>query len=324
MTCGAWTEETAPAPLSLLYGFWASSSTDMFAVGGTFNLGKIIHNNGTGWVVQPIPTVRDVRDVLGFAPNDVYAVGRGPNPTFDGVLLHYDGSVWSIVAGTPSVTTNGFYSDIWGTSGNDLYILGWDYAKAVLFHYDGSSWSDMQLPSPPIKSAPGDVWGTSGNDLWVVGAYTGPTNTESGGVVYHFDGSIWSEYAPPQTTALYAIHGSSECEVVAAGKYNTGIDYQAATMYYDGLSWVGGTTSQSQVVEGMWAGETNRTMLVGYGSGTADGKIGLDDGLHGSTWGAATQNLWLLRSSFRIPGTDTFYVVGDGNSAARLSHATCN
>jgi hypothetical protein len=296
----------------------------MFAVGGTFNVGKIIHSDGGPWLVQPIPTVRDVRDIIGFAPNDVYAVGRGPNPTFDGALLHYDGSSWSKVTGTPSVTTNGFYSDIWGTSASDIYVLGWDYTKAVLFHFDGSAWSDMQLPTPPIKSEPGDVWGTSSSDLWVVGAFNDATNNRTGGVIYHFDGTSWSEYDSVQSLALYSIHGSSECEVVAAGTYKIGANFQATTMYFDGSSWSENITTEAQLVEGVWAGESNKTLFVGARASIQDGRIGLDDGSHGASWIPATNNLWLPRSSFRIPGTQTFYVVGDGNSGARLGHASCN
>ena len=287
-------------------------------------MGKIIHSDGGPWLVQPIPTVRDVRDIIGFAPNDVYAVGRGPNPTFDGALLHYDGSSWSKVTGTPSVTTNGFYSDIWGTSASDIYVLGWDGSIAVLFHFDGASWSDMQLPMPPIKSAPGDVWGTSGNDLWVVGAFNDATNKETGGVVYHFNGSSWTEYDPPQTTALYAIHGSSECEVIAAGKYKNGSTYEAVTMYFDGTAWTESTTNEAQGIEGVWSGESNKTLFAGSRLSIADGRLGVDDGSHGAVWISSTPNLWLPRASFRIPGTQTFYMVGDGNSGARLGHASCN
>lgn len=180
------------------------------------------------------------------------------------------------------------------------------------------------MPSPPVRSYPGDVWGTSGNDLWVVGAEQNAMNANVGGVVYHYDGTSWSTYNPPNTTALFAVHGSGACSVTIGGTYYNGTGYQAATLYFDGTAWSSNSSSSVESVDGLWAGEENRSFLVGSGTTSGSGKFGLDDGNHGTTWTVATPTLSFPRTSFRVPGTHDFYVIGDGNGLGQIAHAACN
>ncbi len=63
---------------------WSAPGSDVILVGNGGNIG---HDNGTGWKPMPSGTTDDLSGLWGFAPNDMYAVGR------NGTILHYTNSV---------------------------------------------------------------------------------------------------------------------------------------------------------------------------------------------------------------------------------------
>ena len=110
-----------------LYGVWAASATDAWAVGG---VGVIRRYTGqpTAWdVVSDVPTSEDLHAVWGSSPSDVWAVGDGA------VVLHFDGNAWSRVkiAGLgrrrPALTT------VWVPEPGHVWIGG----KGVLLSLGG-------------------------------------------------------------------------------------------------------------------------------------------------------------------------------------------
>ncbi len=87
-----------------LYGVWGSGGSDVWAVGGDPDgvgpLPALLHFDGDDWtpVAPPAEAAgRMLFKVWGTAANDVWACGQG------GVILHFDGTAWSVVpSGTPS------------------------------------------------------------------------------------------------------------------------------------------------------------------------------------------------------------------------------
>jgi hypothetical protein len=77
-------------PPSTLFKVWGSNANDVFVVG---EAGAILHFNGAGWTAQPSGVADRLTTVHGRSADDVYAVGGLAN----GVLLHYDGGVWTRV-----------------------------------------------------------------------------------------------------------------------------------------------------------------------------------------------------------------------------------
>lgn len=75
---------------SSLFGVWASSDTDVWAVGAN---GVVRHYDGDGvlWKAVEVPTSSTLNAVWGSSASDVWAVGD------DAVVLHYDGASWSRV-----------------------------------------------------------------------------------------------------------------------------------------------------------------------------------------------------------------------------------
>ncbi|AKV04774.1 hypothetical protein AKJ09_11437 [Labilithrix luteola] len=101
-----------------LYGVWATSSSEAWAVGAR---GSIRHYAGTGrmWdIVGGVPTEQNLNAIWGSSPTDIWAVGDA------GVVLHYDGKAWSRIkiAGLgkkrPNLTT------VWMPSAGHVWIGG--------------------------------------------------------------------------------------------------------------------------------------------------------------------------------------------------------
>ena len=53
--------------------------------------------------------------------------------------------------------------DVWGSSPNDVYAVGW---YGMIFHFDGNTWSQMDSG---VGSDLLGVWGKSGGDVFAVG-----------------------------------------------------------------------------------------------------------------------------------------------------------
>ncbi len=93
-----------------LRGVWASSPTDVFAVGFDQNGGFIIHYDGSSWSRMAAPSTPDgLADIWGSSGSDVYASGG------DGIL-HYDGSTWTQVFEEGG-------EEVFGLSATDVYVV---------------------------------------------------------------------------------------------------------------------------------------------------------------------------------------------------------
>jgi hypothetical protein len=136
----------------------------------------ILHYNGDTWVQMESPTPYDLYGVWGSSPRDVFAVGQA------GVILHYNGSVWSVMC---------FWEcdlhGVWGSAYNDL-------------------WSQMTSNTGFTLNG---VWGSSHSRVFAVGGtHTQPLE----GFVDVYDGTTWNvvwptfgefEYPP----VLYGVWG---------------------------------------------------------------------------------------------------------------------
>jgi hypothetical protein len=106
-----------------LYGVWAASPTQAFAVG---YMGGIAHWNGTTWTQVTSPTTTTLQTIWGTSASNVYAAGAG-------VFLHYDGTTWALF---PEQPPESLVVSIWGTGPNDLFVAG----NEGLHRWDGTRW----------------------------------------------------------------------------------------------------------------------------------------------------------------------------------------
>ena len=203
-------------------GIWGSSTTDVFAVGlqSESHQGAILHYDGSAWTSMTSNTGY-LNGVWGSSSSDIFAVGSY------GTILHYDGSTWSAVSSGTTQQLNG----VWGTSASDVFAVG---VQGVILHYDGSTWSTMasfatcgcwdDLHAPhgyeDMSGCLFGVWGSAWNDVYAVGWKDG-----TGGIILHYDGSIWSTSFGIENVILRDVWGGSSSDVLAVGDGGTILHY---------------------------------------------------------------------------------------------------
>lgn len=208
--CGAsgWSAMT-PATVNL-YGVWAATRGDAYAVGEHATL---LHYDGTAWTSAMLPAgVPDVplHAVWGSDSASVFVVGES------GVILQYDGMTWSLA--TPSTA---ILRGVWGSGPRDVYAAGYTNMPAgTILHYDGSAWSTVAIGTQaPLYG----IAGSSATDIYAVG---------KGGFVLHYDGASWTTLAAfgsgPDLDAAWA-RGANDA-FFAGGTSNTVLDHYTGSM----------------------------------------------------------------------------------------------
>jgi hypothetical protein len=241
-----WSTVASPDPSTGendLWGAWAASSTDAWAVGDYSASGGektlAIHWNGVSWsaVPTPNPTSYDnLHRVFGTSSSDVWAVGTAYNNSTDvasPLVEHWNGVSWRVVS-SPSLGDS-YIRGGWATSAGDAWIVGeWDgpapnyTPHQLVYHWNGTSWSSVSSPSSANYELDG-VSASSAADAWIVGV-----NSTNGGrrtLIEHWNGSSWSIVTSPNRT------GSS---------YD---DLYATAMRPTGLVWAVGDSSGGSLIE---------------------------------------------------------------------------
>jgi len=149
-------------------GVWASSPSDVWVIGATTR-----HWDGNAW--QAIGPGGDC--IWGSGPDDVWTASMAKAD-----LYHWDGSVWTAPAALGAALLG-----TWGSSSTDLWVVGEYTAReppphSFIAHWDGTSLGQRSGLSSGFLNG---VWGTGADDVWAVGE-----------TVWHWDGSVWSEYTP--------------------------------------------------------------------------------------------------------------------------------
>jgi hypothetical protein len=215
----SWSSDGNPVPAAgaLDVALSASGPNDVWAVGGTATANEpfVEHYDGTSWteVATPAglhqprggPLFISLNDVVALAPDDVWAVGgyffqgQGTERPEPPVVLHWDGSQWTVVDMPPpgdvayeaDAVAAGGPHDVWVAA--DAIFPDFETTPGLVLHWDGSSWSQATLASPPgtvlhIESV--EVGGP--NDVWAAGSAFDPASERSIPVIEHFDGAAWT------------------------------------------------------------------------------------------------------------------------------------
>lgn len=181
----------------------AIAANNLWAVGGQWNEERqqtvplVLHYDGTAWQVLPTPAGQApsaLYAVHGSGPDDVWAVGAqtrtGTNLAVP-LVLHYDGTAWSLVDDLPDVGNSrleGVYAispdNVWATG---LFPVGSE--QAAFLHWDGTSWTARPLPGPAqygLHHLYQDIDGTDG-DVWAVGGSLDRTTLDVTPRIAHLD-----------------------------------------------------------------------------------------------------------------------------------------
>lgn len=148
-----------------LWGIWATSSDDVWTVGGDIAAEDaapvLLHWDGAGWQQETLPdTDRPAKalfKVLASASDDVLAVGQF------GLVYHFDGQSWRLV---PSGTSEDFIS-LWGLSPDNIAIVG-GRSNAVLGRWDGQGVTSEVLAGQPAMNG---IWMDVTGQVHIVGIF---------------------------------------------------------------------------------------------------------------------------------------------------------
>ncbi|MCA9573283.1 MAG: hypothetical protein KC656_35850, partial [Myxococcales bacterium] len=100
---------------------------------------------------------------------------------------------------------DGYLSSVWGTSDDDVWVVGGDDDGASVRHKVGDDWTRPEPPDVPLL-----VWvhGFGPDDVWSVGL---------DGTVVHWDGTSWEQLPAPTDQDLWGVFGHTPDELWIVG-----------------------------------------------------------------------------------------------------------
>ena len=232
-------------------GVWANSPTDVYAAGILVEenaTGSVYHYDGSTWTPMSLP--RQGADELlfgvwGLSGTEIFAFGVNQFGfgEYAPLIMRYDGTAWQTFA----VPAGDMYiTDMWGTSGSDLYAVGgrFESPTQLVMHYDGTSWSVVQ----EIKAEAGAhaVWSSSATDV-LVGQTIPP--------LLHFDGGAWSPMTTPSQSPIYGLWGTAANDVFAVT--------DNVILHFDGNGWTSTTPLTPHRLIAVWGSSATDVFAVG-------------------------------------------------------------
>jgi hypothetical protein len=247
----------------------AISSTDIWAVGLMFDCTSLIkplalHWDGLKWRKAKLPALHTndnaaFNGVIGFAGNNVYAVGY--QPATNGAVLtlieHWDGMSWKVVSSPNGNNTGNVLAGISATSPTDIWAVGDMVApntpvKTLVEHFDGDHWSLIPSPNPlPTGSLNQNVLSSvhanSATDVTAVGFLSNSGTRTVTTLVEHWDGTQWNVIPSPNQSetvgsfnTLQSVSGASGSNLYATGFFvngQTGGQQITLVEHFDGTKW---------------------------------------------------------------------------------------
>jgi len=119
----------------------------------------------------------------------------------DGGPVGNDAPSWSFDLSTD----DGVLLGVWGSSPEDVWVVGGQVDRAVVLHGDGVSWRAVDVGA---RSLLNNVYGFSANDIYAVGEQ---------GLILHFDGISWQQIDAGTDLTLNGVWGMSGDDVWIVG-----------------------------------------------------------------------------------------------------------
>jgi hypothetical protein len=273
------------------YGLWASSNTNVYAVGSN---GTICRYNGTSWAMAnglPANLTATLTAIGGSSANDIWVTGQG------GVTLHYNGSAWTQTTPVVGTTLLGVTSG----SASSVAVVG---SNGTLLNYNGSTFALSPQAGLPIYG----IWGTDSTDIYA----------SSVGTVLHYNGTTWTSAYAGATDTYNAISGPSDAEIFTVGS-------NGDASVYNGSAWTDialGTGS----LNGVYAINANLVFgcgnagVVGYynGSGYVQSTPAKSSSNLMAIWGDAANDVYTVASD------GTIGHLGNGTAFTSQASGTTN
>lgn len=102
-------------------------------------------------------------------------------------------------------TDDGVLLGVWGSSPEDVWVVGGQVDRAVVLHGDGVSWRAMDVSATSLLN---NVYGFSDHDVYAVGEH---------GLILHWDGIAWQQVESGTDLTLNGVWGVSGDDVWIVG-----------------------------------------------------------------------------------------------------------
>lgn len=305
-----WTYE-ATGTIRDLVGVWASSSTDVWAVG---MYGTILRWDGSTWNLFNSGTTNHLYAVHGSSAGNVWIVGESVRLRWNGTTLTtfsnsattYDvfalatDNVWAVGAsgwyrfnGTSWVGAGSSTYDLRGIHGvdaNNIWAVG---EGGTIMRWNGSTWAAQ---SSGINEYLRGVWAQDVNNVWAVGVE---------GIVLKWNGTSWQRQETGVTSTLISVWGSG-----VGGPCVAGIG--GLLTQWDGSQWTIRARGQSGLsFSSMAAADASHVWAAtGFGVWKWDGtraRVDLPGFNVTGLWAGSATHVWAVGGSslaYRWNGTD--------------------
>jgi hypothetical protein len=275
----SWSAMPSSCGTANFYGVWGTTLYNIYAVGTKGTICQI-NTNGDWAPVTGLPsglTTTTFTAIGGSSASDIWVTGTA------GVMLHYNGTTWSLVTPVIGTTLMGVTSG----SATSVAIVG---TNGTLLNYTGSQFALSPQAGVPIYG----IWATDTNNIYA----------SSIGTILHYNGSAWTNAYPGAIDTYNAISGASNSEIFTVGSLGD-------ASIYSGSAWAS-VNFGSGAINDVWV--INSTLA--YGCGNA-GALGYYNGTSyvTSTPASTTANL----SAVWGDGASNVYTVATNGS---ISHFT--
>lgn len=213
------------APLACqLNAVTAVSATNVWAVGTMAGRACAEHFDGADWHLVQMPVMgtadNTLLSVTAISAADMWAVGsyclgngcdRGGG-IFQTMILHFDGSRWSVAASPNPGTLTNHLSAVFAIAANDVWAVGSEgndpqTGTPMILRFDGYSWFQVVGPDVKGNSSLSGITGVSPTDITAIGSTSASATSGSQTLITHFDGNAWSVVASPSPGIHNALNG---------------------------------------------------------------------------------------------------------------------
>ncbi|HEY2745058.1 MAG TPA: hypothetical protein VGL86_10565 [Polyangia bacterium] len=198
-----WTHQQGALPPSAgaIRGLWASSATDVYAVGTATAAANVFHSadHGAHWSPQLASgSAVDLNAVSGTSSADVFLVGDSAT------ILHGSGTSWTAEANPAMADTPvPRLLAVFAVAPMNIYVAGG--SNTIMHQVAGGSWvTQTALGTTELRG----VWGVAGH-VWAVGS--------AGTILSTIENGSWSAETSGTSNELRAIFGTAANDVWVVG-----------------------------------------------------------------------------------------------------------
>ncbi len=333
----------------------ALPATDAWAVGGNFgeggpSAGLIERWDGTSWQIVANPSPDSLGGVAALSATNVWAVGSHGSVSSNQemvvktVILHWNGTQWSIVS-SPNPTASNTLHSVAALAADDVWaagemVTGSQTSQPLIERWDGTAWQVITSPVPAQATASSftalaRIPGTS--QLWAVGSVRyGPP--PSGGIGYfqplieRWTGSAWQVITaptPPSGSLAGSLNGVvalSATDAWAVGDYTaSNHTIRPLIAHWDGTRWqiVSSPDAWGSLASVAAAGARDVRAVGHVAIGDGDNQHLLIEQWNGTTWQIMTSpepsGTRYSLSSVTTDSTGRFWAVGSSIGSAGVN-----